>query len=866
MQQASMLRSPENRQIIKKAVDDASTLRASVTKSQIGPLTIVSHPESIIGSLELDIDNDLINTRPYRSALAYHQSKGSVKKLNRSASDSKNPFRRGIAQGETTKTTASTEDDDYYDADADIINPKAYHKTMAGTKPREAGESLTRSMSDSASRTSRRRNRELLKVAENLEETDQLTPMERFENDTWEKPRPYRRATSPDAFDRMSNHDRQLPVRHVVSASDPAILRQFSFNTGHQKTPPEVKKSFWGTIKGKAGRSNVNLLRTQAPSSPSTDTLSPMPGARRVKRKHEINIHTSIDFGSPESLSAPAVVRAAQSSSYKQILKLLEQRVNIEGRHSQSGRTALAVAAHCGNEEIVALLLQQGAQTNVLDSSNMMPLHLAASRGHYDVVRLLLDDHVNIDAVGPNGKTALRLAADNGYHVAVELLLQERAKVNARGHDHSTALHAAARVGDDVIVKLLIAHGADCEAKDGELMAPIHYAAENDHDHVIEILLNHRADIEAQGKRGMSPLSMACLAGSKQVAKMLVSRKANCKHKSFGGMTPLHWAANGGHEEIGDLLIQQKRVNIDAKNEEGKTPLHIAVLKRSFAVTDFLIRRGAAIEAECLESQRPLHYACKNADPALVQLLLASGADVEASAKSWRPIHYATRAASIPVLSLLIDASATLEARDSLGDRALTIAASLGHLDIVKYLFDNGAAVSLPMPTKSNRPHAYDSPICKAAKAGHLTVVQELVKQGASIHSPDASNCQPLRYAAYHGHASTVRYLLSQGASLAILGLDPGSVEAGVGVMASTGLTGFHPSVPGERREEVLAIVREETEARERERKKEVSLERMQERVQEQMMANMAGQRVGVDETFYMPRASELSAVNYSRD
>lgn len=72
----------------------------------------------------------------------------------------------------------------------------------------------------------------------------------------------------------------------------------------------------------------------------------------------------SIDFRPPDDLAAPSNVKAAQTGSLHEVELLLDQQAHIEARHAKSGRNALAVASHCGNEDVVNLLLQTGAQVN----------------------------------------------------------------------------------------------------------------------------------------------------------------------------------------------------------------------------------------------------------------------------------------------------------------------------------------------------------------------------------------------------------------------------------------------------------------------------------------------------------------------
>jgi ankyrin repeat protein len=795
IQQRSLLQRPENRKIIQKVIDDTSTLRATILGSHSSPPTIVSHPESTIDGAIFDVDTEIVNTAPYRRAMEHNVSKRSGGTPNRSASDATNPFRR-IPLTLVTHVE-STADHGFYDQDADIVNPDAYRQAMAEGKSNEKPNLWHRSVSDSAQHKHRtmaqpgRTSDSALGSLEPKESKHQLSPMERFRSETWQKPRPYR-IDSPDFF--AGDREGDPPRRHMSSASDSRIPQQISLPT------PEVKKSLWGSIKKMPGRAGLTPPGQQRTASSPTGSPGPSLGTRRVKRRGELNIHMSIDFGSSEGLSAPAIVRAAQSGSRMEIELLLEQRADIEECHEGSGRTALAVASHCGNDDVVFSLLRHGARVNILDALSMTPLHLAASRGHYRVLRYLIDGHADVDALGPDNQTPLRLAADNGHFDAAELLLQCQAKVNARDRRNLTALHAAAKIGDDTIVSLLLRYGADFEAKDGELMTALHYACEENSEAVVEALLAHRADIEAQGKEAMTPLLCACRAGARQVTSILLVRKANLKHKGEGNMTSLHWACYNGHAEVADLLLQ-KKCSIEARTSDGRTPLHIATMTKNFAVAELLVRKGAALEAQCNRSLRPIHYACQNADPILVQLLLSSGAQIEAATQLdlLRPLHMATIRDSSTVAEMLLKKGATVDARNATGDRALSLACTLGHIDLVRLLLSKGAAMRARAPKGPSRE---DSPLCKAAAHGHLPVVLELLDKGASIRETNEANWQPLRCAAFYGHADIVDALLKRGASVVSLdSTDDGDLRT------TTSKLGFAPGVNQRCRKAVLELL-----------------------------------------------------------
>ncbi|RLN52555.1 hypothetical protein BBP00_00009584 [Phytophthora kernoviae] len=95
------------------------------------------------------------------------------------------------------------------------------------------------------------------------------------------------------------------------------------------------------------------------------------------------------------------------------------------------GSTALNWAASNGKAEVVALLLNQGADITAGDELGRTALHWAASYGNMDVVKLLLDRGGDMTAVSNDGKTVLHDAASSGKLEAVTLLLDHGADITA---------------------------------------------------------------------------------------------------------------------------------------------------------------------------------------------------------------------------------------------------------------------------------------------------------------------------------------------------------------------------------------------------------------------------------------------------
>ena len=536
---------------------------------------------------------------------------------------------------------------------------------------------------------------------------------------------------------------------------------------------------------------------------------------RRGRRGFEDNFQQSIDFSLPDSLTVPPLIRAAQAGSTVEVEQLLDRGADLEAHHVSSGRCALAVAAHCGNDSVVNLLLSQRARTDSRDASRSTPLHLAASRGHTGAMKLLIGHGAMIEEKDVEGRTPLWLASSTGHIEAVELLLSKRAKVNARADAQLTALHVAAKRGDAAMIELLLRHGAHIDGKDGHFMSALHYACESGHESAVNILLGRRADIEAPGKDSQTPLICAAAMGQLPVIELLLKRKANPKSQAEGKMNALHWACKNGHESAVSFLLT-KRLPINSVNSEGKSALHLAVISKNFDVVELLLRLKADREVRCRRSYTALHYACSVGTHDIVKILLGYGAHVEsATFENGRPLHIAVTRGARDIVKELLAKGADCNSRDSREDRALCIACSQGNIAIVETLLNAGTPLRSKFSDQATSRE--DSPLCVAARYGHLDICSLLISEGASVRQKDELLWQPLRYAAHYGHPEVVQLLLSHGAEVSSTG-----ASGGWGFDVTASRIGFATNVdiPQERRILVTSLLRsaEDREVSERER------------------------------------------------
>lgn len=156
-------------------------------------------------------------------------------------------------------------------------------------------------------------------------------------------------------------------------------------------------------------------------------------------------------------ISTITIHEACATGLLQHIQMMIEHKKDVVNEISDHGFTPLGIAAHFGKEDVVRLLLlhhanpniasqngyntyplhaalginhdgitkmliESGAEVNVLQYGSIAPIHLAAQHGNIDLIVILLEQGADVTLVTNAGQTASDLAADKGFTEIANIL------------------------------------------------------------------------------------------------------------------------------------------------------------------------------------------------------------------------------------------------------------------------------------------------------------------------------------------------------------------------------------------------------------------------------------------------------------
>ena len=148
---------------------------------------------------------------------------------------------------------------------------------------------------------------------------------------------------------------------------------------------------------------------------------------------------------------------AAAANLLEQVQAMVENDRTILDAVSNHGFTPLGMATHFGNEDIVHFLLKKGADPNIHSQNgyNVYPLHASVGSGFDGISKMLIEAGAEVNVLQTSRITPLHLAAQTGNIELIILLLENGASVVVRNEMGKTPSDLADERGHTEIANIL---------------------------------------------------------------------------------------------------------------------------------------------------------------------------------------------------------------------------------------------------------------------------------------------------------------------------------------------------------------------------------------------------------------------------
>lgn len=314
---------------------------------------------------------------------------------------------------------------------------------------------------------------------------------------------------------------------------------------------------------------------------------------------------------------------AARRHSEHFVKHVLDYGVNIDTPDRYNGETALFYAAKHDCPAAAKHLLARGASAHVRNWDSQTPIIMAVSRGSVGVLLVLIEHGVELNSIGMDGHSLLSLAIDGGEPEVARLLLEHGADIDKINGHGLTALSYAAR--REQFVEIFLEYKPDLT-----LTAPLAKATAADCVNILPLLLEAGADINHVDPIDGTPLMAGIIHGKRRSVKFLLDHGARADAKGEDGRTPISVAVLRGYAGIVDDLLAAGVVDLAGATGEGRALLFEAAKTDKRLGVEILLKRGIEVDIRDADGRTPLSWAAQHGHGGAFMMLLKHGADIDA--------------------------------------------------------------------------------------------------------------------------------------------------------------------------------------------------------------------------------------------
>lgn len=438
-------------------------------------------------------------------------------------------------------------------------------------------------------------------------------------------------------------------------------------------------------------------------------------------------------FLSKEALNE-MLLRAAYQKDLEKVKEAIEGGADINAMKDK--KTALTRACdYIGSHEVAEYLIEKGADVNLAVKDNETPLTYASMYGRLDLVELLLDAGAEVNQAGGYGRTPLHFAITGGdwtdqYPAILKLLLEHGADPNCYNGGGDTPLLEAvwsenftSEMAETVLKYDVDLSLANKYYKD----TPLSRASDRGRLDLVKLFKGKQKTANAPPdlKELKKAIYDAYRNKKKDIVMYLLEESVDVLDSEFYGATVLLKAATFNHIDVIQWLIDH---GLDLKKEIEYTNLALreAAYTNAFDVIKFLIEQGADVDGGKLSaSESPLMKAARKGYVEMANYLLEKGANIEAT-DYWgnTPLNFAAWEGKLETVELLVEKGANVNAKNELNWTPLMQAAIERYDKIVQFLLKHGASVDVIDKEKGA------TVLILAAYGGAQRVVELILEQG----------------------------------------------------------------------------------------------------------------------------------------
>jgi ankyrin repeat protein len=500
-----------------------------------------------------------------------------------------------------------------------------------------------------------------------------------------------------------------------------------------------------------------------------------------------------------------------------ELYRASEDYVTVLESRTSEGDTAAMLAVWSGHLPVVKVLAFAGADMGATDEKAWSMVHWCAIRGHEEVCSWLVDQYKQADAITQvleartvEGYTAALVAASNGQLSVLKLLACAGADMSVTDNNGLSILHWCAAEGYEAVCtwiiesfqgtpelfalldrknkeghtaawvaasecqlktfEILADAGADMYVVDSDQLSMFHWAAKKGYEEVCLWLIDWFRDtaelsemLESRTSEGLSVALVSASEDKLAVLKLLAKAGANLHAVDKNGFSVLHWAAMKGYETMCSWILEYALNSsgmrqIKKTSEEDAASLLQALKAVATSGIEVTTENSKVLQTWC--AANGFDGMCSK----LIELYqVSSGLSHMMEMRTNDGNSASLVAAScghVGILRLLADSGADMQAADSNGYTCMHWCAMKGHEEAFMWLMDlYRGSNSLPTMLEQ-RTAVRDTVALCAASNGQLTLLQLLAAAGADMHAAGKGGLSMLHWCGMKGYEDMCSWLI----------------------------------------------------------------------------------------------------------